>query len=113
MFAALHNHSHFSLLDGVVSPEILAKQAARLDIPAIALTDHDAVYGAIPFAQACELVGINAIIGTEMTVANLTPSAHHHLTLLAMNRAGYALWRETLRATFAVKQFACRLHSIF
>jgi len=90
MFAALHNHSHFSLLDGVVSPEGLAKQAARLDIPAIALTDHNAIYGAIPFAQACESVGINAIIGAEMTVANLTPSSQHHLTLLAMNRTGYA-----------------------
>jgi len=96
MYAALHTHSHYSLLDGVPSPEQLARRAAWLDIPALALTDHDAVYGAIPFAQACESVGITPLIGTELTVAWTLPPAYRqqpataHLTLLAATRQGYA-----------------------
>src|SRR5512145_812098 len=94
MYAALHNHSHYSLLDGVPAPEQLARRAAELDIPALALTDHDALYGAIPFAQACEAVGITPLIGAELTITPLTKQCntapYQHLTLLAMNRAGYA-----------------------
>ena len=54
MYAALHTHSYYSLLDGVPSPEQLAWRAAWLDIPVLALTDHNAVYGAIPF-PACHV----------------------------------------------------------
>ena len=72
MYAALHNHTYYSLLDGVVSPEQLAQRAADLGIPALALTDHDALYGAIPFAQACEGVGITPLIGAELTVTPIT-----------------------------------------
>ena len=76
MYAALHTHTYYSLLDGVLSPERLARRAAWLDIPALALTDHDAVYGVIPFAQECESVGITPLIGAEMTVAWTLPPAY-------------------------------------
>ncbi len=47
MYAELHCHSCFSLLDGVSWPETLMARAAALEMPALALTDHDALYGAV------------------------------------------------------------------
>ena len=53
-YVELHTHSCFSLLDGVSSPENLVKQAATLGMPTLALTDHDAVYGAVAFVEAAK-----------------------------------------------------------
>ena len=50
-YIELHAHSNFSLLDGASSPEELVARAAALGMPALALTDHDAVYGAVPFCR--------------------------------------------------------------
>ncbi len=86
MYAALHTHSYYSLLDGVPSPEELVEQAAKYEMPALALTDHDALYGLPCFVQAAEQAGVKPIIGTELTLAN----GGGHLTLLAENDAGYA-----------------------
>lgn len=86
MYVALHTHSYYSLLDGVPSPEELVEQAARYEMPALALTDHDAFYGLPRFVQAAERAGIKPIVGTELTLVN----GGGHLTLLAENDAGYA-----------------------
>ena len=75
-YAELHCHSWFSLLDGASSVERLVARAAMLDLPALALTDHDALYGAPRFARAAEDAGIRPIFGAELT------TTEGHLTLL-------------------------------
>lgn len=85
MFIELHAHSCYSLLDGVATPEALIARAAALEMPALALTDHDAVYGLPAFETAAEQHGLHAILGAELTLADDT-----HLTLLAETQAGYA-----------------------
>ena len=51
-YAELHCHSNFSFLDGVSHPEQLAEEAARLELEALAVTDHDGLYGVVRFAEA-------------------------------------------------------------
>ena len=51
-FVHLHNHSQFSLLDGASKLEEIVEQAARYDMPAVAVTDHGNLFGAIPFIEA-------------------------------------------------------------
>lgn len=83
-YAELHCHSWFSLLDGASSVERLVERAAALNMPALALTDHDAVYGAPRFARAAEAAGLRAIFGAELT------TSAGHLTLLVENERGWA-----------------------
>ena len=85
-YAELHAHSYYSLLDGVPSPEALVQHAAEVGMPALALTDHDALYGAPRFVLAAERAGIKPILGAELTLIN----GGGHLTLLAEDDAGYA-----------------------
>ena len=89
-YAELHAHSSHSLLDGVPSPEALAARAADLGIPALALTDHDALYGAVRFAKAARQAGIKALLGSEMTLHTPECKDDAHLTLLVENAEGYA-----------------------
>jgi error-prone DNA polymerase len=91
-YAELHAHSSHSLLDGVPSPEALAARAADLEIPALALTDHDALYGAVRFVKAAQEVGIKPILGSEMTLRGSAREDRlgSHLTLLIEHAAGYA-----------------------
>lgn len=86
MYVELHTHSYYSLLDGVPSPEELVQRAVELAMPALALTDHDALYGAPRFVQAAQQAGIKPILGAELTLTN----GGGCLTLLAENDAGYA-----------------------
>jgi error-prone DNA polymerase len=83
-YCELHAHSWFSLLDGVPAPEQLVDRAAELGLPAIALTDHDALYGAPPFFARAKAAGIKPILGAEITLED-----DSHLTLLAENQTGY------------------------
>ncbi|MCC6612861.1 MAG: error-prone DNA polymerase [Anaerolineae bacterium] len=85
MFAHLHTHSYYSLLDGVSSPEALVRQAARLKMPALALTDHNAVYGVMAFVAAARAHGIKPAVGAEMTLDDGS-----HLTLLVENDVGWS-----------------------
>jgi error-prone DNA polymerase len=64
----LHCHSAYSFLDGASHPEELAARAAELGYPALALTDHDGVYGSLEFAHAAKLAGVRPITGAEVTV---------------------------------------------
>jgi error-prone DNA polymerase len=83
-YTELHAHSYFSLLDGASSPEALVERAAALGMDALALTDHDAVYGAVRFAQAARTQGIQPIFGAELTLAD-----DSHLTLLVRDATGW------------------------
>jgi error-prone DNA polymerase len=89
-YAELHCHSDHSLLDGVCSPEALVEQAAATGMPALALTDHDALYGAVRFALAAREAGIKPILGAEMTLAGDAFEDGSHLTLLVETARGYA-----------------------
>jgi error-prone DNA polymerase len=83
-YVELHAHSAYSFLDGASLPEELAARAAELGYEAIALTDHDGVYGSLEFAHAAKHFGVRPITGAEVTVGD------HHLTLLCETQAGYA-----------------------
>src|SRR5579859_889090 len=83
-YVELHCHSYFSLLDGASSLEQLAGRAAALGMDALALTDHDALYGAIRFDRAAAEVGIQPIFGAEITLED-----DSHLTLLVENEVGW------------------------
>lgn len=83
-FIELHCHSNLSLLDGASHPEDLVRRAAEMGMPALALTDHDAVYGVARFARAAQAQGVRPILGAELTLAG-----GYHLTLLARDSAGW------------------------
>src|SRR6202030_433656 len=96
-FVHLHLHTEYSLLDGAVRMKELMKKAAEFKMPAVAVTDHGNLFGAIEFYQAATNAGIKAIIGCEAYVA---PRAHtekasamreaaYHFTLLAQDETGY------------------------
>jgi len=98
-FVHLHVHSEYSLLDGAIKMDLLAKKAASLEMPAVALTDHGNLFGAVQFYQAAEQAKIKPIIGCEMYVApgsmhekktsNGGKDIAYHLTLLASDDEGY------------------------
>jgi len=85
MFIHLHCHSHYSFLDAVPSPQELVDAAAAAAAPAVALTDTNGFYGALPFYQAARAAGIKPILGTLLDVENET-----RLLLLAESLAGYS-----------------------
>ncbi|MDP9404322.1 MAG: error-prone DNA polymerase [Actinomycetota bacterium] len=70
-YAELHCHSNFSFLDGASHPEELAEEAARLGLSALALTDHDGMYGVVRFAEAAAAVGLPTVFGAEVAVAGM------------------------------------------
>lgn len=94
-YAELHCHSSFSFLDGASHPEELVEEAARLDLQALAITDHDGFYGAVRFAQAARAVGMPTIFGAELTVEKLDTTQGQadpdgsHLLVLARDPIGY------------------------
>jgi error-prone DNA polymerase len=84
-YVELHAHSAYSFLDGASLPEELAARAAELGYDALALTDHDGVYGSLEFAQAAKHFGIRPITGAEVSL-----EGGAHLTVLCESRQGYA-----------------------
>ena len=97
MFVHLHVHSEYSLLDGACRIERLVDTAAKRGDPAVAVTDHGVMYGAVDFYKAARKRGIKPIIGCEVYVAQRTrfdrvhglDSEHRHLVLLCENNKGY------------------------
>ena len=94
-YVELHAHSAFSFLDGASTPLELAAAAAELGYPALALTDHDGVWGSMDFAHACAGFGLRPIVGAELTVSA------GHLTLLIEEPAGYRSLCRLLTAAHA------------
>jgi len=84
MYIELHCHSAFSFLDGTAPPEALVLHAQALGYPALALTDHNGLYGSMAFAQAARHLGLQPITGAEVTLLDGT-----HVTLLAETPRGY------------------------
>ncbi|HLJ69329.1 MAG TPA: DNA polymerase III subunit alpha [Chloroflexota bacterium] len=110
----LHVHSNFSFLDGASPPDRLLQRAAELGMPALALTDHHGLYGAVRFIHAARALNVKPIVGVEICILEDDASAHSpptgsrglsalsrssrkqgwgerrpHLVLLARNRQGY------------------------
>jgi len=103
-YAELHAHSAYSFLDGASLPEELAVRAAELGYTALALTDHDGVYGSLEFAHAAKAVGLKPITGAETTLADGS-----HVTLLAETPRGYANLCRLLTAAHAHERLNPRL----
>ncbi len=95
-YVELHSHSAYSFLDGASRPEELAARAAELGYPALALTDHDGVYGSLEFAHAAKGLGVRPITGAEVTLAEGS-----HVTLLVETPQGYASLCRLLTAAHA------------
>jgi len=96
-FVHLHNHTEFSLLDGASRINAMVARAAELEMPALALTDHGVMYGAVHFYKACVNAGIKPILGCEVYVAprrlddreGRVDRDPYHLTVLAADAQGY------------------------
>jgi error-prone DNA polymerase len=116
-YTELHAHSAYSFLDGASQPEELAARAAELGYEALALTDHDGVYGSLEFAHAAKHLGVRAITGAEVTLATGVGSTEPaksagagfagagagtaHVTLLVESARGYANLCRLLTAAHA------------
>jgi DNA polymerase-3 subunit alpha len=108
LFVHLHTHSYYSFLEGTIDPALLARKAADWGMPAIALSDHAFLTGAIPFYQACQDVNIKPVLGLELDCAATADLAAKipgnlgsggPLVLLALNLAG---WRSLCRLSSRV-----------
>ncbi|HXX62193.1 MAG TPA: DNA polymerase III subunit alpha [Bacteroidota bacterium] len=103
-FVHLHNHSHYSLLDAACRIEDLVHAAAENEMPAVALTDHGVLFGAVEFYKKATKAGVKPIIGMEAyivtkgsrlekgrqeTESGGSRGAYHHIVLLAKNETGY------------------------
>ncbi|MCK5429451.1 MAG: DNA polymerase III subunit alpha, partial [Anaerolineales bacterium] len=104
LFIHLHTHSYYSLLEGLLSPQELARAAAASGMPALALTDHDNLTGAVEFYDACQEVGVQPILGLELDLAlppdlAVMPEGSGKLVLLAMDLDG---WSNLCRLSSAI-----------
>jgi len=105
-FVHLHNHSHYSLLDGACRPSDLVQAAVENKMSAVALTDHGVMFGALEFYKVAKAAGVKPIVGSEMYVvttgsrfdhssavdrrgSSTMPGAYQHLVLLVKDEQGY------------------------
>jgi DNA polymerase-3 subunit alpha len=103
-FIHLHNHTHYSLLDGACRVEDLISAAAEQGMPAVAMTDHGVMFGAIEFYKKARKAGVRPIVGmeayivtkgsrtersTQETESGGKRGAYHHILLLAKDVTGY------------------------
>ena len=97
-FVHLHTHTEFSLLDGASRIDALFQRAREYDMPALAITDHGAMFGALQFYEAGNAAGVKPIVGVETYVAPASrferapgesEEKYRHLTILARDETGY------------------------
>jgi len=94
-FVHLHNHTDYSLLDGACEIEQLMKVVAAQKMPAVGMTDHGNLFGAVKFYNAAKAGGIHPVIGCEVYVSRdgmklrSDTDRYHHLVLLCENQEGY------------------------
>ena len=97
-YVSLHNHSHFSLLDGYQTIPEMVSRAKELGATALSITDHGTMRGVVEFYKECKAQGIKPIIGCEFyfypDITVRDRSMTHHLVLLAMNEEGYRNLKE-------------------
>lgn len=96
-YVPLHLHSEYSLLDGAIKLKDLCKFAKENDMPAVAVTDHGVMYGAIDFYKTAKEIGVKPLIGCEFYVydgdiseKNSSKTRLNHLVLIAKDKQGYA-----------------------
>src|SRR6202047_1084723 len=102
-YAELHAHSAYSFLDGASAPEELVEEAVRLALRAIALTDHNGLYGAVRFAEAAAELDMRTVFGAELSLGSGARTddpdpAGPHLLVLARGPEGYRRWSRQLAA---------------
>ena len=94
-YAELHCHSAFSFLDGASTPEHLVSEALRLGLDALAITDHDGLYGIVRFAEAAADTSLRTLYGAELSLGLPEPQmgiadpVGDHLLVLARGQEGY------------------------
>ncbi|MDB4556868.1 PHP domain-containing protein, partial [Akkermansiaceae bacterium] len=97
-FVHLHLHTEYSTLDGACRTKDVAERAKELGMPAVAMTDHGNLYGAISFYKACHAAGVKPIMGCEIYLAPESIEKREeipgrkracHMTLLAENNVGW------------------------
>ena len=107
-FVHLHLHTEFSLLDGACRIDELVGQAQKLGMPALAITDHGNMFGAVAFHDACREQGVKPILGCDVYVATGSRhdkqaagirEAYNHLTLLATDEHSAAASLDALSAS--------------
>ena len=92
-FVHLHVHSEYSILDGACRIPALVDKAAKLEMPAVALTDHGSLAGAVELHREASKAGVKPVVGCEVYVADdrrAQKKGYAHLTLLAESNEGYA-----------------------
>lgn len=101
-FAELHAHSAYSFLDGASMPEEMVAEAHRLDLGALALTDHDGFYGIVRFAEAAREYGLPTVFGAELSLepdvtrTGVPDPPGEHLLVLARDGEGYRRLSRTI-----------------
>jgi DNA polymerase-3 subunit alpha len=102
-FVHLHNHTEYSFLDGAIRVKDMVKRAVEYEMPALAITDHGGIFGAVEFYEACKDAGIKPILGFEAYVApgsrfeksvSKDEHSYNHLILLAKDNTG---WKNLMR----------------
>src|SRR3954467_7542828 len=92
-YVPLRIFSCYTMLEGAIEPKAIAKQAKRLDFPAVALTDRNGLYAAMAFTEACREAGVEPIIGTMLAIARPGnrggQPALDWLAIYAQNDRGY------------------------
>src|SRR5262245_50109910 len=96
-YAELHAHSAYSFLDGASTPEELVEEAVRLDLRAIALTDHDGLYGVVRFAEAAKELDVQTVFGAELSLGGGDRTEDPdppgpHMLVLARGTEGVGRW---------------------
>lgn len=116
MWAPLHNHTHYSLVDAISKPAKIAKRCADQGYSAVAMTDHNNVGCAVDFITAMKAVGIKPLLGCEFNICQQDPSIqspentrpYSHATVLAKNLAG---WQELIRAVSMANSPECAYYT--
>src|SRR5271169_6853816 len=95
-FVHLHLHTDYSLLVGACSSDLLVARVQELDMPAVAVTDHGKIFGAVTFHNAAKEAGVKPILGCELYIckkedhrASPEGDTYNHLVVLAENDEGY------------------------
>lgn len=118
-YAELHAHSAYSFLDGASTPEELVEEAARLDLRALALTDHNGLYGAVRFAEAAAELDVRTVFGAELSLSASSVSEARteqpdppgpHLLVLARGPEGYRRLSRQLAAAHLAGGEKGKLH---